>query len=197
MHTKSSLPEGYREYFHLDLQKDKKTALKINVAAAVLMVGLFILAHFAFVPFSAFIAEGEGGFNYVMLRFAVLLVGYILYIVLHELTHAAMMKLFGAVKIRFGFTGLYAFAGSEADYFDRTAYIPISLAPLILWGIVFTVMLIMVSAEWFWVVYFMQVGNIAGAVGDIYVTYKTLRMPKDVLIRDTGTEMTFYSKDIR
>lgn len=191
-HSFTVLPEEYHEFYHVNLQQDKKTALKINVTAAIVMVALFALGHFAFVPLSVmYQSSGTAAF---LLRMAVLLAAYFAYIVLHELTHAAVMKLFKAKKLRFGFTGLYAYAGSEKDFFDKTAYIPIALAPLIVWGVIFTVLLMIVPCEWFWVAYFLQVGNLTGAAGDLYVTFKFSGMPKDILIQDTGIEMFVYSK---
>ena len=58
------------------------------------------------------------------------IVGYIAYIILHGLTHGAAMQLLGGIKVQFGFTGLYAYAGSESDYFGKIAYRIIALAPL-------------------------------------------------------------------
>ena len=191
-HSVTVLPTGYAEYFHVNLQKDKKTALAVNLTGTVLLVALLMLGHFAFVPFWHFTDDSDG-FGMMLLRLAVMIAGYAAYIVLHELTHAAVMKLFGASKLRFGFTGLYAYAGSEVDYFTKGAYIAVALAPLIVWGIIFTVMLILVPVRWFWIVYFWQVGNITGAMGDLYVTVKFFKMPKDILVRDTGIEMTVYS----
>lgn len=195
MRAYQTLPENYREYDHVDLQKDKKTALRINIAAAVLFIVLFILGHFAFYPITLLFDTESSMWTYI-LRWGILLLGYLAYIVLHELTHAAVMKLAGAKKLRFGFTGLYAYAGSEGDWFNKSAYIAVALAPLIVWGIIFTVLLILVSPEWFWVIYFWQVGNITGAAGDVFVTVRFFGMPKDILIRDTGVEMTVYSKEV-
>lgn len=192
MHSTTILPAGYHETEHINLQTDKKTAAKVNAGAAILMIALFVLGHFAFCPIGT-LYDSDDGLGYTLLRFGVLLIGYFAYIVLHELTHAAAMNLSGGTKTRFGFTGIYAYAGSEQDYFNKAAYIVIALAPLIIWGVIFTVPMILVPADWFWIFYFLQVGNIAGSAGDIYVTAKTIRMPTDVLIMDTGVEMFFYT----
>ena len=42
--------------------------------------------------------------------------------------------------------------------------------------------------------YVIQIVNVSGAVGDLYVTWLTLHMPKDVLILDNGMEMRYYVK---
>ena len=96
--------------------------------------------------------------------------------------------------MQFGFTGLYAFAGSREDYFDKIAYRLIALAPLIVWGIIFGVMAVLVPADWFWVVWFLQAGNIGGAFGDMYVTGRVWKLPATILVNDTGVNMTVFDK---
>ena len=197
-HAFTELPDGYRGIGGLDLQKNKKTALLVNGAAAAVMVLMLVGMHLL-VPWQTVLGDltSPDGFAPVplLIRMAALVVGYVVYIVLHELTHAAVMKYFGAGKLRFGFTGLYAFAGSEGDFFDRYAFLRVSLAPLLVWGVVFLVLQFLVPLSWFWVVWFWQIGNVSGAAGDVYVTWKLSRMPRDVLVRDTGLSMTFYSAE--
>ena len=191
MDAVTTLPQGYSLYDRIDLQTDKQTLFKVNTWAVVGLVAMVLLGHFAFVPITS-VAMLD--FVPMMLRLAVMFVGYIAYIVLHELTHAAAMKLFKASDIRFGFTGLYAYAGSERDYFGKAPYRVIALAPLFVWTLLLTVPLILLPADWFWTVYFIQCGNIAGCVGDIYVTVRLWKAPGDILVRDTGVEMFVYSR---
>ena len=193
----TTLPKGYREYDHVNLQQDKKTATKVNVAGMAVLVLMCIVAHVAIVPFTEFFDSLSGDIPSLMLRLAVLFFGYAAYIVLHELTHGAVMKLFGAIKIRFGFTGMYAYAGSEFDYFTKGAYFVIALAPLIVWSLILTPILFVIPRDWFWIVYFIMIGNVAGAVGDIYVVFRFLRSPRDLLVLDTGVEMFVYSKEAK
>lgn len=44
----------------------------------------------------------------------------------------------------------------------------------------------------FWVVYFIQITNISGAAGDLYITFRFRKLPNDILINDTGVEMRVY-----
>ena len=113
--------------------------------------------------------------------------------VLHEAVHGIFMKGFGAKKVKFGFTGLYAYAGSQ-DYFYKKPYLTIALAPVVFWGLVLLVLNCFAGAFWFWNIYFIQVGNLAGAAGDIYVTCKLLKMSSNILIRDTGVAMEVYGR---
>ncbi|MBQ6273330.1 MAG: DUF3267 domain-containing protein [Oscillospiraceae bacterium] len=193
MHCSQTLPENYRELLSIDLQKDKKTALLVNMAAVCAMVVLALIG-LLLVPFRTLLDFSQG-FGLYFLRLGVLLAGMFAYIVLHELTHAAVMKAYGAKKLRFGFTGMYAYAGSEADYFAKRPYRHIALAPLVLWALIFGLLSALVPQEWFWVVWILQIANVSGAAGDVYVTLRLLRLPRDLLVRDTGVAMTVYSAE--
>lgn len=192
MNNTTTLPAGYTEIFALDLQKNKKIALIVNGIALFIAVPMFI-AGILIEPLTA-LYQTDGGFLPMLVRVGVLFVGMFLYIILHEAVHGICMKHFVDAKIKYGFTGLYAFAGCDA-YFNKRSYIIIALAPVVVWGVVLAILNCLVSAEWFWVVYFIQIINISGAAGDIYVTCKFAKMPKDILVRDTGVAMTVYSAE--
>lgn len=181
------LPEGYREYFSIDLQKDKKIAVLLN-ALALIIAAVLIVPMVNVVPFTTL-----AGADY-WLKFGVMLGLMVVYMVLHELVHGITMKYCGTKKVKYGFTGMYAFAGSE-DFYDKSAYILIALAPVVFWGIVIAVINVFVPEGWFWVVYMIQVANLSGAAGDLYVTVKFSRFPKDILIKDRGVGMTVFSKE--
>ena len=192
MKAYENLPEGYREIYSVDLQKDKKVALGVNLAAFVITVAMIVPMLFV-VPVSAFFNMDNGAVE-CLVRSVSLLVFLVLYLVLHELVHGIAMKLCGTKKVKYGYTGLYAYAGST-DYYDKKAYIFIALAPVVLWGVVLAVINPFVPAEWFWVVYFIQITNLSGASGDIFVTAKFSRMPADILVHDHGVGMSVYSKE--
>ena len=184
-----SLPDGYREIFVMNLQEDKKTAAKINIGGMIAMIIVIAARHFI-VPIKEFF-NMESLITY-FIRLGVLLAAYLVYMVLHELTHAAVMKAAGGGKVVFGFTGMYAFAGSHEDYFDKSSYRCIALAPLVVWGIIFGILSAIVPVPWFWVIWFLQAGNIGGATGDVYVTARLWNEPASLLVRDTGVDMTVF-----
>lgn len=186
-----NLPDGYNEIYAVDLQKNKKTALFVNILAVVIAALLVVPMCFV-VPISSLFSMESGMLNCTV-RFAVLLLAMILYMVLHELVHGIAMKICGTKKVKYGFTGMYAFAGST-DYYDKTAYIFIALAPVVLWGVVLLAVNLIVPAEWFWVVYFIQITNLSGAAGDLFVTAKFSRLPKDILVQDYGVGMKVFSE---
>ena len=188
------LPPGYEEAERINLQSDKKLALLVNGLGGALVVLLILVGHFFLMPMTEFLSGlvESDSLAGALAPLMVMLAGALLYIVLHELTHAAVMKACGGGHVRFGFTGLYAYAGSEEDFFDRGAYIAISLAPLVVWGVIFTALLLLLPRDWFWVAWFWQICNVSGAAGDIFVACRTARRPRTLLTRDTGIEMTGY-----
>ena len=186
------LPVGYKEIFSVNLQKDKKIATIINVGAILIAVLMAVPMNF-YIPISTLFDFTQGVKNYFT-RFIVLMVSMIAYLILHEAVHGIAMKICGTKKVKYGFTGLYAYAGSD-DFYDKKSYIFIALAPVVLWGIVLAVVNCFVSENWFWVVYFIQISNISGAAGDIYVTAKFSKMPSDILVTDCGVGMTAYSAE--
>ncbi len=189
MKRTAHLPEHYREIYTIDLQKNKKIALLINGLAIVVTVLLILLGQLRVSISTLFDSEDLVAF---LVRMAVLGVGAVVYIVLHELIHGAAMRICGTKKIKYGFTGMYAFAGSE-DYYGKGAYIFIALAPVVLWGVVLAVICFLVPDSWFWVVYFIQIFNLSGAAGDAFVTCRFAALPKDILVRDYGVGMKVYA----
>ena len=191
MKSVQSLPEGYKEIYSIDLQKNKKMSLIINALALIIAAVLTVPMIFV-VPISSLFNMDDGYSPYII-RFAAILALIVLYMVLHEIVHGIAMKMCGTKKVKYGFTGLYAFAGSE-DYYDKKSYIFIALAPIVVLGIVLGIINFFVPTEWFWVIYLIQITNISGAAGDLFVTVKFSRLPKDILVKDYGVGMHVFSK---
>lgn len=191
MKAVEALPKDYREIYSVDLQKNKKLAFWVNALSLLIAALLAIPMHFV-VPISTFFSMEDGIGSY-FIRIVAVAVLMVLYIVLHELVHGVAMKMCGTKKVKYGFTGLYAFAGSN-DFYGKKSYIFIALAPVVLWGIVLAVVNPFVPIEWFWVVYWIQISNLSGAAGDFFVTAKFSKMPDDILVRDHGVGMKVFSK---
>ena len=187
-----TLPAGYAPLLSINLQKNKWLAILLNLLGLVIMAVMAVIGAF-FVPVSAFFDTWltEHG---NMLRVTVLLVGYVVYIALHELVHGVFIRIFSGKRAKYGFTGMYAYAGSDA-YFTKIPYLVIALAPVVIWGAVLAVLCALVPPAWFWPIYFIQIGNVAGAVGDFYVTVRFCRLPRDILVKDCGVGMTVFSKE--
>ena len=194
MKTLKELPENYELVFEADMKKNKKLVVWLNAAGAAAFVLLAVPMLFV-VPVSS-LFDMEQGIGRYFLRVAVMLLGYLLYIVLHELTHGAAMKLFGCGKLNFGFNGLFAWCGCKDSYFPKSDFVAVALAPLVVWGVILGVLSALCGAfwqPWFWVVYFIQIGNITGAAGDIYVSCKLFGLPEETLVNDNGLGMKTFA----
>lgn len=190
MNNFTELPNGYKEILKIDLQKNTKLAVLVNVMALIIGVVMLIPLLSESIRTAVF----KSAFEKSYIKLAAMSVGMVVYMILHEFVHGILMKKFSGVKPKYGFTGLYAYAGSTA-YFDRKHYIIIALAPIVIWGIVLAVLQFAVPGSWAWIVYFIQIINISGAAGDIFVTYKMSHLPADILVNDVGVSMTVYSAE--
>lgn len=201
MKTQQNLPTGYSEILSIDLQKNKSLALTVNGIALLIAVIMLILGIVSGPGIEVFIKTDTNSPDSITpdipLIFSNLLIlglGTILYVILHELVHGIFMYAFSGVKPHYGFNLMYAYAGSSA-YFSKLPYIIIALSPVVIWGIVLAVLNFILPKGFFYSIYFIQMLNVSGAAGDIFVTARFLRLPKDILINDTGVSMTVYSSN--
>ena len=104
------------------------------------------------------------------------------------------MKIYGAGKVKFGFKGLYAYAGCR-EFFYKPPYLFIAIAPVLILGVILAAVNFVVSYEYLWFVYIIQIVNVSGAAGDFFVFFTFLKMDKSILIQDTGVEMKVYQKE--
>ena len=181
---------GYKECTKIDLVKNKKEALLVNIYGIIIMVVMAV-----FIPL--LIMGGIIEFNLETtfpLSFIVLLISLILYIPLHEIVHGIVLKNYTDEKLSFGWKLVYAYCGSKEAVVDRKEYYAVALAPLLVFSVVFiSLMVLNPSLSFVW--YVMEIMNVSGSVGDIYVSIK-LRKEKsrDILITDSGTDMSFWSR---
>jgi hypothetical protein len=182
----NQLPEGYKEIRKVDLTEDKKTFFVINIFSFIIFIAMVVLCAIN-KPIN-FTVDSE--FMYLLILTVFL---YIIYIILHEAIHEYFMNKFSGIKAYYGHTWFCVYAGSDA-YFNKKHYIIISLAPVVILGTVLFIINTIVPQRYIWIIYFVQIGNLTGAVGDLYVTYLMSKMPDDTLTQDTGVSMTMHSK---
>ena len=82
----SRLPEGYREIYSVNLQKDKKIALLINIIGIAIMAALMVPMHFS-VPITSLFDMSEGmGMYWFRLGIMLLLMVFYMDIRLYKLS---------------------------------------------------------------------------------------------------------------
>lgn len=181
MKAYARLPQGFRFQERIDLVKNRKQLITVNVLS-IALAALTVAAGFVFRPQNA-------SFGWLQWIFA--FAGIALYIVGHEAVHGVLMWLISHEKPRFGFKLMYAYAGSSA-YFDKPAYLLIAIAPLAVWTIVLSVLAFVLPAVCFWPVWVVQVTNVSGAAGDLYVFFHLINRPRTILVQDDGAAMTVW-----
>lgn len=179
-----ALPAGYGLTERIDLLKNKRQLWLVNGLSLVLLVLTAVLG-LCLRPWD------WSGWSLSTSLLA--LAGICLYIVGHEAVHGAAMFLLSHEKPRFGFSLMYAYAGSDA-YFSKGPYLIISLAPAVLWGLLLAVLTVLLPDPWFWPLWIIQITNISGSAGDFYVFFKILAKSDSVLVQDTGIAMTVYER---
>lgn len=186
-----SLPPNYTPYFTLDLSKNMRMVLLLNLIAILLFAGfgwLFLRLAILILP-----PEQTSG-SMAITGFTLLgcLLAYVLMLVLHELVHGAFFWLFTRQRPHFGFRGAYAYAAAPDWYLPRRQYVVVGASPLVVLSL-FGLMLLPIlpaSALLPWLI--AVAGNAAGAVGDALIVGWLLTQPDSVLVQDDGDAVTAY-----
>lgn len=64
---------------------------------------------------------------------------------------------------------------------------------MVFWGAVLGVLAAVLPTQWYWLVQVIQLLNLSGAAGDMYVTWLLCRMPEDILVQDAGVAMQVFA----
>ena len=193
MKNSLTLPGGYRPFRIVDFKRDNRLSLKVNFIAVGLCLLLYVLA-FKLAPR---LGASLRGFDQFSIPFVV--VGAVVYYVLHELIHGlAMGLLCKGCSPKFRAYGLLAYVGNQAFY-TRDSYLLISFAPILAAAVVLAAIVLVLGAEMYWSAALLMILNLASAAGDIYVAYLMYcKMPGDTMVQDLGVTRIFFSasKDV-
>ena len=189
MNIKDLEREEYKEIEKIDLVNNKKEAVLVNVLGLVIVVVMMAL-----LPLLIKVGIVRSYRDNLLLSLVVFVLSLILYIPIHEIVHGLVLKCFTDEKISFGWKFLYAYCGSKTAVVKRGEYYLVALAPLAVFSLVF-ILLMVLNPTLSFVWYLMEIMNISGSIGDIYVSFKlSKKREKDILITDSGTDMSFWSR---
>lgn len=185
------LPESYKEIKKIDLAKNKKLAVFVNLLSLVIALVVFGIG-FLWMPFNISFIDYENVWKPLAMILMILVI-MMIYLILHELTHGFFFKKYSGEKANYGLHGLYAYAKSGA-FFNKKEYLIIGLSPVVIFGVLCLTLNIVLGSTLFWYIYFIQIINLSGAAGDFYVIWVMQKMPYDILIKDDGVSMTIFAK---
>ncbi len=194
-HFETELPERYGQVFEIDA-KERKTAVRLNLAAFVIMAIVFLLFALT-IGFSDLFRLTAG--KDLLVFWGIFTGGMIVYIVLHELVHGAAYKLLTHHKLTFGLSLSCAYCGVPDIYVYRTASLLAILAPFVVFTVVFLALALLLhnhpAVRLASVMLFCA--HVGGCAGDLYGAYLMLFRFRDsrLLVRDTGPKQTYYLPD--
>ena len=193
------LPEGYGLWHTLDLNKNVKLMIGLNLASLALFAvfGVFFYWLLTLVR-PGLLSGGESLTNdlfaseSIFTQFLVIALVYLGMIVLHEAVHGLFFWVYTGERPEFGFRGVYAYAGAPDWYLSKNPYLIVGLAPLVLISLVGFAAMLFVPTGWVFPILLFITLNASGAVGDIYAFFWILPKPEEILVRDFGDRMQVF-----
>lgn len=119
----------------------------------------------------------------------------VLYMILHELAHGVFIRIFSNKKAKYYFRFPYLATGSTS-YFNKRSFIVITLAPVVIWGVILTLLLLIIPQYLFLTFYVVLGINFAGATGDNFQVFHFSRLDKLTLIQDDGKETKIFIQEV-
>jgi hypothetical protein len=192
MKPTKTLPPDYQTVYALDLVKNVRVALFLNLAVLItffIFGGVFSRISAQIRPEMA--VGGEQSFL-ADVNILSLVIAFIVMVLLHEGIHGFFFWVFTKERPNFGFKLLYAFAAAPEWYIPRNQFIWVGSSPLVLISIAGVALMPLFPISWISGLVFLLTFNAAGSMGDVYTIIKALTYPKDILINDQGESFTIY-----
>ena len=119
------------------------------------------------------------------------LLGCILHIILHEITHLIFMKIFSKEKINISIKFPTISVGSNAKY-SKKQFSIIALAPVIILGIILILLILFSSKDYTFLWSILLTLNFAGSGGDFLQFLKISKYPTNTYFQDTSNETIVF-----
>lgn len=193
-----NLPADYQEARTLDISRDTRLLLALNVAGLVIMLisGWFFYHAMHWLrpeetsPAVLFLSiRSIRDLAMIILAILGLTAGNL---ILHEGVHGVFFWLFTHSMPRFAFRGAYAYAAAPGWYIFRNPFLVTTLAPLGFISLAGLVVMRLVPPAGLAATWFVVTLNASGAVGDLLVAWWILRQAPQSLIQDRGDVVTLY-----
>lgn len=174
----------------IDPKSDKKLWLRLNGAALAVAVVLVLLGCL-YAPVT--LVYNTAGIGMLLLRLLLLLIFTAAYFFAYEYIRAfAIEKISGQKALRISDKPLVFTVPNRSLTFGE--YLKISFAPVLLLGALLLILMFVLPQRFFWQVYIIQMINLSGAVGDVYIAYKLYKTKEDVRIEYDGTGVIIKNK---
>jgi len=187
-----TLPAGYIQSGQIDLKKDKRLAILLNIGSFI----VFAISFYLLSAFTAWVRPNiitfSGTITVANMLSALGLT--VILLLLHEGIHGLFFWVFSRSRPVFGMRPLYAYAGAPTWFFPRRQYAITALGPLVIIAAVGLLFLMVAPAGWVLMIAFLVAINTGGAIGDIFVFNRLLKSSPTSFANDTGDVVTFYER---
>jgi hypothetical protein len=191
MKPTKTLPPDYKPLYILDLTKNFKAAIFLNLGA--------LLAFFLYIRLFIWIGTSlrpELGVGELISLWSMdiltMIAAFVIMVFLHEGFHGFFFWLITKERPKFGFKLAYAYAAAPDWYIPRNQFIIVGLAPLVLIAIIGIALMPFLPLAWIPTLIFLLIFNSAGAMGDVVTVVISLFYPKQFLVNDLGDSFTIY-----
>ena len=186
------LPDGYVQSAEINLKKDKRLTILLNIGALI----VFALSFYLLSAFTAWVRPDIIIFSSTITVTNILgaLGLTVLILLLHEGIHGLFFWIFSRSRPVFGLRPLYAYAGAPSWFFPKRQFTITALGPLVIIGAAGLLLLLLAPISWVFMIMFLAALNTGGAVGDIFVFFRLLPRPATSFANDTGDVVTFFDR---
>ena len=184
------LPENYKLDKTIDMKK-----MSTNIFLNVLNILFVIISLLILIPLKFKEIKIDNLIELSIVMF-IALIGFIIYIVLHELTHGLFYKIFTKQKLTFGVSLTYAYCGVPNIYVRKKEAIIACLSPLVIFSIIFLTLIFILPPNYINLsIIILFSFHFGGCSGDIFLSLILLtKYDKDTYIKDTGPTQYIYKK---
>ena len=189
-----SLPEGYAQSGEINMKKNKRLAIILNIVA----IFVAVLSFYLLSGFAALVRPGlMNALGSITVGMVVILVGsYVILMTVHELIHGFFFWVFTRSRPVFGVRLFYAYAGAPAWYIPNRQYAILALGPLVSIGAVGLLLILLAPESWILTIIILVALNTGGAMGDFLVFTRLFKSSQTCLANDTGDVVTFYEHSL-
>ena len=187
-----TLPVGYIRSGQIDLKKDKRLAILLNIGAFIVFIPMFYLLP----GFAALVRPQITNFSGTITIGNMLgaLGLTVVVLIIHEIIHGLFFWIFSHGRPVFALRPLYAYAGAPTWFFPKRQYAITALGPLVIIGAVGLLLLLLAPISWIPMIAFLVALNTGGAMGDLLAFIRLLKCSPTSFTNDTGDVVTFYER---
>lgn len=171
---------------------------QLGLQIAGLIVFLMTAAGLGYTTWLLQGSPAEVVISFDLTNLILVIITIVLTVVIHELVHGLVLRLMD-YRVQFGFNWRLpgAYAAVLGQFMERNHNLWTTLAPLVVINLLAAPLLVVPLIPVVSLAFIVFLVNTAGAVGDLYLAWRLLRMPRQTLLYDVSSDrmLVFEPKD--